>query len=73
VVTSTLHLANMRMTPNECGTKWLSWQRRLPSNGAKQHGLYDQFDYVFQYYKHLKLTYMFTTRPLWCDPYFVTL
>jgi len=33
--------------PNECGTKWLPWQRRMPSNRAKNYGLYyKQFDYV---------------------------
>jgi len=28
-------------SPNEWGTKWLSWQRRLPGNGTKNYWLYD--------------------------------
>jgi len=30
VVSSSYLKANMRKTPNEWSTKWLSWQRRLP-------------------------------------------
>jgi len=31
---------------NYLGTNCLPCQRRLPSNGAKNSGLYDQFDHV---------------------------
>jgi len=34
-------------------------------------GLYGQFDHVL-YCKHLKLVYMFTTRPLWRHTYYIT-
>jgi len=33
--------ANMRTThdpPNKCCTKWLPWQRQLPSNGNEKSG-----------------------------------
>jgi len=36
---------------------------RLPSNIVKNYRLYDQLGHVLYYCKHLKLVYMFTTRP----------
>ena len=58
-----------RWPSNECGTKWLQWKRRLPSNRAKISRLYDQFDHVLSYCKHLKLVYRFTMRPRWVLTY----
>jgi len=45
----------------------LLWKCRLPSNRVKNYGLYDQLGHV--YCKHLKLVYMFTTRPMLRDHY----
>jgi len=39
VVSSSYLEANMRKTPNEWSTKWLPWQRRLPSNGDTKSAL----------------------------------
>jgi len=34
--------ADMKTTPNQWGTKWLPWQRRLPSNGTTKSAIYDR-------------------------------
>jgi len=48
VVVSSLYLkANMRKTPhNERSTKWLRWQRRLPSNGDTN------LQFIIEYFKN---------------------
>jgi len=50
-------------TPNECGTKWLPWQRRLPSHGPLN------LQFILEYFKHehvckLPNRHIDLTRPL---------
>jgi len=47
VVSSSYLEANMRMTPNEWNTKWLPWQRRLPSNGDNK-----KLHFKIEYFKN---------------------
>ena len=35
-----LGASHVEDTPNECGTKWLPWQRRLPSHEATKSAIY---------------------------------
>ena len=58
VLSSSYFGANIRTTPNERDTKWLPWQRPLPSNGARDSEIYDRIFKNENVYKLQMKTYI---------------